>query len=151
MTDRETIKDTIERLRLMLPPKVDYAELVGAEGFAYGHHSVYEDPEPYFIEGAISLIERLQSENTRQQAEIERYKGVIKTLEKDVENKRIAAQEFYNRLKVAEFEPIPIEIKDYAEGYNKATRDVRMYMTREYGVKPLSRKQAEQALKGGEE
>ena len=88
----------------------------------------------------------------RQKAEIERYKGVIRILEKDVKNERAEAmQELYNRLKVAEFEPIPIEIKDYAEGYNKAMRDVRMYVIYEYGVKPLSRKQAEQALIKGDE
>ena len=84
-------------------------------------------------------------------AEIDRYKGVIKILEKDVENERIDAQKFYNRLKTAEFEPIPTEIKDYAEGYNKAMRDVRMYMIFEYGVKPLPRKQAEQALRKEDE
>lgn len=58
----------------------------------------------------------------------------------------VDAQEFYNRLKVAEFEPIPTEIKDYAEGYNKAIKDVTMYMVFEYGVKPLTKEEAEKAL-----
>ena len=65
--------------------------------------------------------------------------------------KHIDVQELYNRLKVAEFEPIPTEIKDYAEGYNKAMRDVRMYMILEYDIKPLSREQAEQALRKEDE
>ena len=70
---------------------------------------------------------------------------------KDNEIRAEAMQELYNQLKVAELEPIPTEIKDYAEGYNKAIRDVRMYMVYEYGVKPLSREQAEQALRKEDE
>lgn len=56
-------RELIKSLRDMLPPKVDYADLVGAEGFARGHMYVWEDPEPYFIEEAINTIEKLSEEN----------------------------------------------------------------------------------------
>lgn len=58
------IKELIKTLRDMLPEKVDYADLVCAEGI--GHHGytyVYEDPEPYFIEEAINALEKLSAEN----------------------------------------------------------------------------------------
>lgn len=57
------IKGLIENLKNMLPEKVDYADLVCAEGFAHGYTYVYEDPEPYFIENAINALEKLNSEN----------------------------------------------------------------------------------------
>jgi len=56
MTTRELVKC----LRDMLPEKVDYAELVCAEGFAHGSTYVYEDPECYFIEEAANRLEELQ-------------------------------------------------------------------------------------------
>lgn len=49
--------DLIEALKSTLPPKVPYGELVGAEGaFAHSGPMVYEDPEPYFVEQAITAI-----------------------------------------------------------------------------------------------
>lgn len=53
-------RELIKALRDMLPPKVDSADLVCAEGFARGHMYVWEDPEPYFIEAAADKLEQLQ-------------------------------------------------------------------------------------------
>lgn len=50
-------KELIERLKSMLPEKVLYGDLIGAEGvYAHSGPMVYEDPEPYFIEQAITAI-----------------------------------------------------------------------------------------------
>lgn len=50
-------KELIEALKSTLPKKVPYGEIVGAEGvFAHSGPLVYEDPEPYFIEQAITAI-----------------------------------------------------------------------------------------------
>lgn len=63
-------QELINELRNHLPPKVDYAKLVGAESFSYGCCYVWEDPEPYIIENAVNTIEsqcleieRLESQN----------------------------------------------------------------------------------------
>ena len=57
------IKELVKTLRDMLPPKVDYADLVCAEGGHHGHTYVWEDPEPYFIEQAANTLEKLFEEN----------------------------------------------------------------------------------------
>lgn len=56
MDTRELIKE----LRNMLPPKVDYADLVCAGCGFRGYAHVWEDPEPYFIEAAANRLEELQ-------------------------------------------------------------------------------------------
>ena len=53
-------RELIQTLRNMLPEKVDYADLICAEGFAHGYEFVYEDPESYFIEEAANKLEQLQ-------------------------------------------------------------------------------------------
>jgi len=65
-----TAEEIVKSLRELLPPKIDYAELVGAEGFSYGQHYVWEDPEPYMIESAANLIETLQAENSALRAKV---------------------------------------------------------------------------------
>ena len=60
--DETRAGEIVKALREMLPPKEDYAELVGAEGWAHGQHYVWTDPEPYHIEAAIALIESLQAQ-----------------------------------------------------------------------------------------
>lgn len=55
------VRELVKHLRDMLPPKVDYADLVGAEGFARGYMYVWEDPEPYFIEEAANKLEQFQN------------------------------------------------------------------------------------------
>lgn len=54
-------QEAIEFLKGMQGPLVDYADLVGAEGFAYGCRYVYLEPEDYAIELAIAALEEQQS------------------------------------------------------------------------------------------
>lgn len=50
-------KELVDALKSMLPEKVLYGDLIGAEGvYAHSGPLVYEDPEPYFIEQAITAI-----------------------------------------------------------------------------------------------
>lgn len=50
-------KKLVESLEKMLPPKIPYGELVGAPWPYTGQGKmVYEDPESYFIEQAITAI-----------------------------------------------------------------------------------------------
>ena len=53
-------RELVKALREALPEPVDYAELVGAPGWAYGQRYVYEDPECYLIEEAADKLEQLQ-------------------------------------------------------------------------------------------
>lgn len=48
----------IELLKNMLGPLVDYAEMVGGPPGTYGIKYVYQDPEDYAIEQAISALEK---------------------------------------------------------------------------------------------
>ena len=53
-------KKLVESLEKMLPPKIPYGELVGAPWPYTGQGKmVYEDPESYFIEQAITAINDL--------------------------------------------------------------------------------------------
>lgn len=55
-------QELIDDLKRMLPEKVLYGDLIGAEGvYAHSGPLVYEDPEPYFIEQAITAITELLS------------------------------------------------------------------------------------------
>lgn len=49
--------DAIKFLKGMQGPLQDYADMVGAPGFAKGIRYVYPDPEDYAIEAAISALE----------------------------------------------------------------------------------------------
>ena len=51
------IERAIELIKNMLPEKVSYANLVGASN-CYGDKYVYEEPEPYALELAISSLEK---------------------------------------------------------------------------------------------
>lgn len=53
-------EETIELLKSMQSPLVDYAELVGAPAFAYGCKYVYPEPEDYAIEEAIEALKEIQ-------------------------------------------------------------------------------------------
>ena len=55
-----TENDTIELLRGMQNKEVDYAEMVGAPAFAYGHKYVYPYPQDYAIEEAIDALKEIQ-------------------------------------------------------------------------------------------
>lgn len=50
----------IELLKGMQSPLEDYAELVGAPAFTYGHKYVYPYPEDYAIEEAIKALKEIQ-------------------------------------------------------------------------------------------
>ena len=50
----------IELLKGMQSPLEDYAELVGAPAFTYGHKYVYPYPEDYAIEEAIKALKEVQ-------------------------------------------------------------------------------------------
>lgn len=52
-------EEAIKTMVSLLPPKVDYAELVCAEGFAHGFHYVWECPEHYAMDEAAKLIREL--------------------------------------------------------------------------------------------
>ena len=54
------LSDLIKGLERMLPEKVPYGDLICAEGlYAHSGPLVYEDPEPYFIEQAITELNKL--------------------------------------------------------------------------------------------
>ena len=53
-------EEMIELLKGMQSPLEDYAELVGAPAFTYGHKYVYPYPEDYAIEEAIEALEEIQ-------------------------------------------------------------------------------------------
>ena len=53
-------EEMIELLKGMQSPLEDYAELVGAPAFTYGHKYVYPYPEDYAIEEAIEALKEIQ-------------------------------------------------------------------------------------------
>ena len=55
-----TPEEAIELLKGMQSPLEDYAELVGAPAFAYGHKYVYPYPQDYAIEEAIEVLKEIQ-------------------------------------------------------------------------------------------
>lgn len=55
-------KELIQELKNILPEPIDYAEMVGAPGWAYGCMYGYEDPEYYLIEEAVDTLEKLDNE-----------------------------------------------------------------------------------------
>lgn len=58
--DLNTINELIEYWYSSLPPKVDYADLVGAEAWARGYRYVYEDKYGYMIENTIKILEKIK-------------------------------------------------------------------------------------------
>lgn len=77
-------KKLVESLEKMLPPKIPYGELVGAPWPYTGQgEMVYEEPESYFIEQAITaitdLLARVEATEARaEKAERERDAAVNK-------------------------------------------------------------------------
>lgn len=55
-----TPEEAIELLKGMQSPLEDYAELVGAPAFAYGHKYAYPYPQDYAIEEAIETLKEIQ-------------------------------------------------------------------------------------------
>ena len=53
------LDELIKALEGMLPEKVPYGDLIGAEGvYAHSGPLAYEDPEPYFIEYAVEELKK---------------------------------------------------------------------------------------------
>lgn len=72
-------KELVESLKSMLPPKVLYGDLIGAEGvYAHSGPLVYEDPEPYFIEQAANAITDLLARAEAAEADNERLREAMK-------------------------------------------------------------------------
>lgn len=66
-------KELVERLEKMLPLKIPYGELVGAPWPYNGQgEMVYEDPESYFIEQAITAITDLLARIEAAEARVEK-------------------------------------------------------------------------------
>lgn len=63
-------------LRELLPPKQDYAELVCAESFARGFHYVWTEPEPYAMDEAANVIDKLVAEVRRLRANVQNAEPV---------------------------------------------------------------------------
>lgn len=81
-----TPEEAIELLKGMQSPLEDYAELVGAPAFAYGHKYVYPDPQDYAIEEAIEALKEIQQyreigtvEECREAVEKQKTKTPIKS------------------------------------------------------------------------
>lgn len=55
-----TENEAIELLKGVQSPLEDYAELVGAPAFAYGHKYVYPYPQDYAIDEAIDALKEIQ-------------------------------------------------------------------------------------------
>lgn len=80
-------KELIEALKSTLPQKVPYGELVGAEGaFAHSGPMVYEDPEPYFVEQAITAITDLLSRSEAAEAAQETLQRTVAEYKARAEN-----------------------------------------------------------------
>lgn len=87
------IKELVQHLRDMLPEKVDYADLVGAEGFARGCMYVWEDPESYFIEEAADTLEKLSAENKQLRTDLIMQTALAQNGQSAIEtNKKLVQQ-----------------------------------------------------------
>lgn len=80
-----TPEEAIELLKGMQSPLEDYAELVGAPAFAYGHKYVYPYPQDYAIEEAITALKEVQQyreigtvEECREAVEKQKPKNPVK-------------------------------------------------------------------------
>ena len=78
-------EEMIKLLKGMQSPLEDYAELVGAPAFTYGHKYVYPYPEDYAIEEAIEAIKEVQQyreigtvEECREAVEKQKPKNIIR-------------------------------------------------------------------------
>ena len=109
-----TPEEAIELLKGMQSPLEDYAELVGAPAFAYGHKYAYPYPQDYAIEEAIEALKEIQlyKDNklclipedvySRQCSELDAYKeiGTVEecrgAVEKQIPKKPVCKPKPYN-------------------------------------------------------
>ena len=87
-----TTTELIKELRGALPERVDYAEMVGAEQWAYGIKYVYDDPIWYLVEEAADRLEQLQRFIDDMLGDhyvdyLEFYANRCRELEEELENK----------------------------------------------------------------
>lgn len=76
--DKLDYEQLTETLKSMLPKKVLYGDIIGAEGiYAHSGPLVYEDPEPYFIEQAITAITELLERAQKAEKERDEYKSAL--------------------------------------------------------------------------
>lgn len=76
--DKLDYEQLTETLKSMLPEKVLYGDMIGAEGvYAHSGPLVYEDPEPYFIEQAITAITELLERAQKAEKERDEYKAAL--------------------------------------------------------------------------
>ena len=76
--DKLDYEQLTETLKSMLPEKVLYGDMIGAEGvYAHSGPLVYEDPEPYFIEQAITAITELLERAQKAEKERDEYKELF--------------------------------------------------------------------------
>ena len=68
-------EEMIELLKGMQSPLEDYAELVGAPAFAYGHKYAYPYPQDYAIEEAIEALKEIQQ--YREIGTVEECRGAV--------------------------------------------------------------------------
>lgn len=84
-------EEAIELLKGMQSPLEDYAELVGAPAFAYGHKYVYPYPQDYAIEEAIEALKEIQ-----QYREIGTVEECREAREKQIPKKPVCKPKPYN-------------------------------------------------------
>lgn len=84
-------EEMIELLKGMQSPLEDYAELVGAPAFTYGHKYVYPYPEDYAIEETIKALEEIQ-----QYREIGTVEECRESREKQMPKKPVCRPKPYN-------------------------------------------------------
>ena len=68
-------QDAIEFLKQMQNPLEDYADVVGAPGFAHGCKYVYPDPEDYAIDEAIAALKKQIPEKVLDKKTIKDFNG----------------------------------------------------------------------------
>ena len=116
-----TPEEAIELLKGMQSPLEDYAELVGAPAFAYGHKYAYPYPQDYAIEEAIEALKEIQlyKDNklclvpedvySRQCSELDAYKeiGTVEECREAVANKKKCEKQWHNDMENP-LEPIKV-------------------------------------------
>lgn len=85
-------EEAIEMLRGMQNKKVDYADLVCAPAFSYGHEYVYPEPEDYAIEEAVRALKEIQ--NYREIGTVEECRKAVEK-QKPMKVNEVHVDEYY--------------------------------------------------------
>lgn len=110
---RVTIKALVEELREMLPEKVDYADLVCAEGSAHGSYYVYEDPGDYIVEEAADRLETAGKTIARLNSRLSAASALLDDIE-------TASDEATN----ARLKPVLHQLREFVDGCASEIIDV---------------------------